>query len=163
MIINYKYRIYPNKTQEKHLDKVFFLSNQVWNYALNLKIKDLKHKKDFTPQKSIEKYIKTKLIIRNYKLNSGILQQSAKKLDKTLKEFFDSKRKGGNKGFPKFKKSHYIKQSFEFKNQGISLTDKYFKIMKMIHFFPFFSYKENSLFLYLIIQFNYYVLKYYFF
>jgi putative transposase len=52
-------------------------------------------------------------------------------MEKTLKQFF--KRKSGSTaiGFPKYKRSDNIEQSFYFKNQGISWTEKHFKILKM--------------------------------
>ena len=128
MILNYKYRLYPTKKQEQQLQNQFFVATQSWNYALNLRIKDLKHKNGFTPIKLIEKYIKTKLNIRNIPYHSGILQMSVKNLDNTLKTYFKNKE---DFDFPRFKKSHKIQQSFEFKNQGIQIKDKYFQILKM--------------------------------
>lgn len=133
MILNYKYRLIPNQEQEKRLEQHFFAANQIWNYALNIRMKDLKNKKGFTSTKLIEKYIKTKLKVRSTHYHSGILQQTLTKLDDKLKIFFKQKRENtpNATGFPKFKKSHKIEQSFEFKNQSIQITEKYFKIMNM--------------------------------
>lgn len=121
MILNYKYRLNPNQEQERKLEQHFFAANQIWNYALNIRMKDLKNKKGFTSIKLIEKYIKTKLKVRSTHYHSGILQQTLTKLDDKLKIFFKQKREGvaNAAGFPKLKKSHKIKQNFEFKNQYI--------------------------------------------
>jgi len=128
MILNYKYRLYPTKKQEQKLQSQFFVATQSWNYMLSRRIKNLKDKTGFTPTKLIEKYIKTQLNVRNISYNSGILQMSVRNLENTLKIFFRNK---DDFSFPKFKKSHKIEQSFEFKNQGIQIEEKYFKILKM--------------------------------
>ena len=84
LYLNYKYRLYPTKKQEALLNQQFFVANQAWNYALNLRIKDLKNQKGFTPRSMIEKYIKTKLKIRGIKAHLGILQNSVMNLESTM-------------------------------------------------------------------------------
>ena len=131
MILNYKYRLYPTKFQEDLLHNHFFISNQSWNHALSIRIKNLTRKNGFTTTKLIEKSVRKELEQRDLKGHSGIIQMSIRNLENTFKQFFRSKRENGDKGFPKFKSSDFIEQSFEFKNQGIQLTEKYFQIMKM--------------------------------
>ena len=131
MIKNFKYRLKPNKEQEDRLDNSFFVSNQAWNHILDIKIKNLKRKNGFTPFNLIYKSCLINLEKRNLKSNSGIIQSSLLNCEKTFQQFFKSKREEGERGFPKFKNSNFIEQSFEFKNQGIKITDKYFQIMRM--------------------------------
>ncbi len=131
MILNYKYRLYPTKTQEDLLDNQFFINNQAWNHALSIRIKNLTRRNGFTATKLIEKSVKKELEHRDLKGHSGIIQMSIRNLENTFKQFFKSKREYGDRGFPKFKNSNFIEQSFEFKNQGIQLTERYLQIMKM--------------------------------
>ncbi len=42
---NYKYRLYPNKSQIDLLNSHFFSSNQAWNFMLDFKIKELNNQK----------------------------------------------------------------------------------------------------------------------
>jgi len=131
MILNYKYRLYPNITQKNLLDQQFFAANQSWNYTLRLKSKDVSVKKGFTKRKMIELYVRKQLKIRGITANSGIIQNSIINMEKTFIRYFLMKKKGQEVGFPDFKTSSNIQQSFEFKPQGIQITEKYFKIMKM--------------------------------
>jgi len=128
MILNYKYRLYPTKEQESKLNQQFFISNQSWNHGLNIKIKNLKRKNGFTSTKLIEKSIKDNFKKRKISGHSGIIQMSIRKLEDTLKIFFKNK---DDFSFPKFKDSSKTEQGFEFKNQGIQIQEKYFKILKM--------------------------------
>jgi len=131
MILNYKYRLYPNITQKNLLDQQFFAANQSWNYTLRLKLKDISVKKGFTTRKMIELYVRKQLKIRGITANSGIIQNSIINMEKTFIRYFLMKKKDQEVGFPDFKTSSNTKQSFEFKPQGIQITEKYFKIMRM--------------------------------
>lgn len=131
MIINLKYRLKPTKEQESALIQHCFVSNQAWNYILSIKIKNLSRKNGFTPFNIIYKSLLFSLKRRNLKSNTGLIQSSLLNCEKTFQQFFKSNSEKREKGFPKFKNSRSIEQSFEFKNQGIKLTDKYFRIMKM--------------------------------
>ena len=132
---NYKFRLYPTKSQIDLLNLHFFLSNQAWNSTLALKIEDIKGnatlpkaERTFKKDKEIEKAMKEELKARGFKPHSGIVQESFKSMKKSLSKFYNGKMDGV--GFPKFKSSKGIEQSFYFKNQGISWTDSHFKILK---------------------------------
>ena len=47
MILNFKYKLKPNKDQESALNQHCFSSNQAWNHILDIKIKNLKRRRDF--------------------------------------------------------------------------------------------------------------------
>jgi putative transposase len=132
---NYKFRLYPTKSQIDLLNLHFFLSNQAWNCTLALKMADLKENaslpkadRAYRKDKDIEKAMNTELKARGFNPHSGITQESFKSMKKSLQTFYSKKNDGV--GFPKFKDSKKIEQSFYFKNQGISWTDEYFKILK---------------------------------
>jgi putative transposase len=135
MILNYKYRIEPTKLQKAAIEDQFFASNQAYNHALNIRINELETKTRFS---KLDGQIKEHLRNRNLNYHSGVIQESVKNMEKTLKQFFKSRSdakdgKSGSTaiGFPKYKRSDNIEQSFYFKNQRISWTEKHFKILKM--------------------------------
>ena len=132
---NYKFRLYPTKSQIDLLNLHFFLSNQAWNSTLAQKMTDLKANahllpadRTFKKDADIEKAMKEELKARGFKPHSGIVQESFKSMKKSLSSFYS--RKNDGVGFPKFKSSKGIEQSFYFKNQGISWTQSHFKILK---------------------------------
>jgi len=111
---SYKFKLLPNKEQQKKLNAMFGCSRFVWNYFLDLnnkiyleaKEKDLK-KKHLTYYDCANKL--TGLKKENEWLkeaNSQALQQTLKDLDTAYNRFFQKK-----SGFPKFK-SKKNKQSF---------------------------------------------------
>lgn len=102
--------------------------NQAWNHILNIKIIELNNKSFYKKSSELYKSCVEELKQRNISVNTGIIQSTLlRKCEKTFQQFFKKKRENGEQGFPKFKSSKYIEQSFEFKNQGISITDKYFQ------------------------------------
>ena len=132
---NYKFRLYPTKSQIDLFNLHFFLSNQAWNSTLAQKMTDLKANAHLLPadrafkkDADIEKAMKEELKARGFKPHSGIVQESFKSMKKSLSSFYS--RKNDGVGFPKFKSSKGIEQSFYFKNQGVSWTESHFKILK---------------------------------
>lgn len=111
MIINraYKFRIYPNKTQQKAFYREFAASKTVYNYFLNRKIEVYKTtgksytyydcNKELTLFKQKEEY---KWIAET---SSAMLQETLRDLETAYKNFFREFKKGNKKqGFPKEKK-----------------------------------------------------------
>ena len=134
---NYKYRLYPTKTQADLLDHHIFISKQAWNSTLALKMEDLKlnsnlaeQDKKYTKDKDIETAMKDELKSRGLKFHSGVVQESFKSMKKSLELFYKKRKSTDTVGFPKFQSSKSIEGSFYFKNQGISWNDSYFKILK---------------------------------
>ena len=110
MLKAYKYRIYPNVSQEVLLNKHFGSTRFIYNWALDKKIKiyetDKKSISRFELQKEIVTLKSTKETEWLKEINSQSLQESLIHLDKAFTRFFREK-----KGFPKFKSKHN-KQSF---------------------------------------------------
>lgn len=119
----YVYRIYPNKTQIKQLDTIFWGKRYVWNYFLHLNKKRLnRHKNTFsygamsallTCLKQKKKWL--------FDTPKSVLQNTLKDLAMAFKEFFSGKR-----GFPKFKSAKQSEQSakISFTNNNIEVLEK---------------------------------------
>ena len=121
---SYKFKLLPNKEQQKKLNAMFGCSRFVWNYFLDLnnkiyleaKEKDLKKKhlnyydcaNKLTGLKKENEWLK--------EANSQALQQTLKDLDAAYNRFFQKK-----SSFPKFKskknnQSFRVPQFFELKS-----------------------------------------------
>lgn len=108
----YKYRIYPNKTQEVLLAKHFGCVRFIYNWGLERKIKYYSETKKsiscYTLQADLPKLKKAEETKWLSEVNAQSLQQSLSHLDKAFTRFFKEK-----KGFPKFKSKHNNHQSFQ--------------------------------------------------
>ena len=113
----YKFRLYPNKTQQQMLQQHFGATRFVYNYFLEKKITTYKQTKktiswnqlanELPKMKQTEEYSWLKDI------GSTALQQTIINLDKAYLNFFRS-----GFGFPKFKSKKTSKKSFTFPNTG---------------------------------------------
>jgi len=105
----YKYRLYPNKSQEDLLQKHFGHCRWIYNHFLELKIKHYKETKKTIRWQDMAMEL-PKLKEKNEWLSdigSQSLQQSILNLDRAYTAFFRS-----NAGFPKFKSKKYARKSF---------------------------------------------------
>lgn len=106
IIKSYKYRIYPNKQQEELIKKTFGCCRFVYNYFLDLQIKEYKENNKlinfYEMSKSLTKLKSEMEWLREP--DKYALQKTLKYLDFAYKMFFD-----GHNGHPKFKskKQHY--------------------------------------------------------
>ena len=126
MLKAYKYRIYPNKEQQKYFAKTFGCTRFIYNKMLgdrieyykttgeNLKVTPAQYKEEFPWLKEVDS-----LALANAQLN----------LDKAYKNFFRDK----SVGFPKFKSKKINYHSFTTNNQKgtIYIEDKYIKLPKL--------------------------------
>ena len=132
---NYKYRLYPTKQQQALLNSHFFTSNQAYNFYLDLKSTELKTQSQLPKEardykKFSDCYIEMKNDLASRKLtyNSGVVQDSMRKLDSVFKRFYSKKSEGH--GFPKFKSSRSTEQSFILRNQATSWDCDSLRIFK---------------------------------
>ena len=132
---NYKYRLYPNKKQIDLLNRHFFSSNQAWNFMLDFKIKEIKSQsslskknRKYTNFSDLYKNTTIDLKSRRIAYNSGVVQDKMRSLDSTFKLFYTKKSEG--QGFPKFRTSKGIQQSFVIRNQATYWTSSHLKIFK---------------------------------
>ena len=107
MLRTFKYRIYPNKTQEKILEETLFLCCDLYNAALQERREAWKMRHisikfyDQTYQiKDIRKDDPTGIGM----LNFSACQKTLRRVDKVFKAFFNRvKDHNGKAGFPRFK------------------------------------------------------------
>ena len=105
----YKYRMYPNKSQEDLLQKHFGHCRFVYNHFLQVKINHYKETKKTINWQDLATQL-PKLKQENEwlkEIGSQSLQQSILNLDRAYTAFFRS-----NFGFPKFKSRKYARKSF---------------------------------------------------
>lgn len=160
--LGYKYRLYPEQEQQNNLNHQMFVYNQSYNICLNLWNKESisnqkldKKDKIYRKAVSYDKVIKRVLSIRKIKFSTVVTQQARinflKAVAKTFSKDVVSKRlnaiekaltpkekvKAYSLGFPKFKSSKDINQSFSWNNQGYQIKDhqnnkfKIFRLLKM--------------------------------
>ena len=105
MVKGFRYRVYPNKEQEKQINQMLGNARFVYNWALDRRIKEYQAEKknvsaftlmtELTQLKKHPEYDWLKLSV------AQSLQQSIVSMDKAFTRFFKQK-----KGFPKFKSKH---------------------------------------------------------
>jgi len=126
----YKYRLIPTAAQENTLSQLAGATRWLWNYMLDLNIKQYAIDKKF-----VFKYELNRLIPELKKTNEWLktnpsqsLQAVGFDLDKALQSVWKSKF-----GFPKFKSKHKSNDSFRIPqtNEHISISDTHIKIPKI--------------------------------
>lgn len=115
----YKFRLYPNKTQEILLNKTFGCTRFVYNQMLAERKETYDNLKDDKEKLYSHKYTTEKEYKQEFEwlkeVDSVALQQSRVDLDMAYKNFFKSisgKRKGKRVGFPKFKSKKNNKHTY---------------------------------------------------
>ncbi|MDQ3711544.1 MAG: transposase [Acidobacteriota bacterium] len=101
----YKFRLYPSKSQKKKLEEWLKLSCELYNAALQerrdawslnrISISYSDQNKQLTEIKGIRPELKD--------VNSHVLQDALRRLDKSFKAFFRRVKSGKTPGFPRFK------------------------------------------------------------
>ena len=107
----YKYRLSPTDEQKVLFAKTFGCCRFVYNWALDLKIKAYKERKETLSNIHLTNLMKSELKIENEwlsEVNSQSLQSSLRNLDTAYTNFF----RKSKAGFPKFK-SKKDKQTFQ--------------------------------------------------
>lgn len=126
----YKYRIYPNKKQQVLIQKTFGCSRFVYNYFLDLKIKEYKENEKTLSYNATSKLL-TQLkneFIWLKEPDKDSLQKSLKDLDNAYQKFFKE-----HSGFPKFKSKKNRHKSYRTSctNNNIQFRDKHIKLPKL--------------------------------
>lgn len=123
----YKYRIYPNKMQKELIQKTFGCCRFVYNYFLDLRIKEYKEN-----GKHLNYYDTSKLLTDLKKQfewlrepDKDSLQKSLKNLDVAYRNFFKFKF-----GYPKFKSKKNNYKSYK-TNSNIKFLHKYIQLPKL--------------------------------
>lgn len=126
----YKYRIYPNKKQQELIQKTFGCTRFVYNYFLDLRIKEYSENKRFISYNDTSKLLtqlKKELVWLKVP-DKDSLQKSLKDLDMAYKKFFKE-----HTGFPKFKskKNRYKSYRTSCTNNNISFMERHIKLPKL--------------------------------
>ena len=115
----YKFRIFPNKTQEILLNKTFGCTRFVFNHMLAERKETYEKLKDDKVALKTYKYMTEKQYKQEFEwlseVDSIAVQQARVDLEVAYKNFFDSisgKRKGRKVSYPKFKSKKETRQSF---------------------------------------------------
>jgi putative transposase len=118
----YKYRLYPNRTQEKKLVQTLEVCKNLYNKCLEERISLYKNE-----SKSIRAYEQigksgTYEVPDFKEVHSQVIQDVILKLDNSFQNFFRRVKTGGKPGFPRFKSSERF-NSFTFPQSGFRLCD----------------------------------------
>lgn len=120
----YKFRLYPNKSQQQVLQRHFGAVRFIYNYFLEKKIKVYKETKKTIAWNQLANELPQMKKQKEYswlkEVNSQALQQAVINLDKSYLNFFRS-----GFGFPKFKSKHKSKKSFCFPIVGNNVKIDY--------------------------------------
>lgn len=130
--LGYKFRIYPNKTQENLINCTLGCARFVFNHFLTIRRDEWKVNHDSLT------YVKTSKLLTDLKkreetawlseVDSMALQESLRNLDRAFQNFFDKRT-----GYPRFKSKHRHNQSYRTRNQsnGIRIIGKKIKLPKV--------------------------------
>ena len=128
----YKYRIYPNKTQQNLINRTLGCVRFVYNHFLAVRRDEWKANKE-----SIN-YTKSSQLLTDLKrreetawlneVDSMALQESLRNLDRAYTNFFEKRSK-----YPRFKSKHRHSQSYRTRNQsgGIRMAGNRIKLPKI--------------------------------
>ena len=132
----YKYRIYPNKKQQELIQKTFGCTRFVYNYFLDLKIKEYQDSGKSLGYNDISKLLT--LLKSEFEWlrdpDKDALQKSIKDLDIAYQNFFRRLKQGNDKaGFPKFKskRNNYKSYRTSCTNNNIRYENKHIKLPKL--------------------------------
>ena len=128
---SYKFRIFPTKSQTKHLESWLETCRELYNAALS------ERREAWTRQRKSITYLDQQNVLPEIKairedvaeIHSQVLQDVLRRLDKAFKSFFQ-RVKQGKAGFPRFKgKNRY--DSFTFAQSGFALKGNKLQLSKL--------------------------------
>lgn len=134
---SYKFRIYPNKEQQKQIDITFSHCRFVYNYFLAQRIAVYKE-----TGKSISQYEQSRELTKMLKadetkwlaeVDRSAYTRTLRALDTAYQNFFQGLKAGRRVGFPKFKskKSNRFSYTTQFVNNNIKILDNRIQLPKL--------------------------------
>ena len=130
--LGYKFRIYPNRTQEKLINRTLGCARFVFNHFLAVR------RDEWKANHNSLTYVKTSKLLTDLKkreetawlseVDSMALQESLRNLDRAFQNFFAKRAR-----YPRFKSKHSHSQSYRTRNQtnGIRIIEKRIKLPKI--------------------------------
>lgn len=131
--IGFKFRIYPNNTQQRLINRTLGCARFVFNHFLTVR------RDEWNANHNSLTYVKTSKLLTDLKkreetswlkeADSYALQQSLRDLDRAYQNFFKKRA-----GYPRFKSKHSHNQSYRTTNirgTGIRIVDKKIKLPKI--------------------------------
>ena len=131
-IKGFKFRIYPNKTQQQLINSILDCCRFVFNHFLDIR------KNEWKANHNSLTYVKTSKLLTDLKkredtswlkeADSIALQQSLRDLDRAYENFFKKRAK-----YPRFKSKHNHTQSYRTNNvdNGVRIVDKRVRLPKV--------------------------------
>ena len=108
MEYSYKFRIYPNKTQEQQISRTFGCCRFIFNHFLSERMEQYKttgHAPTrFQQDKELTVLKKSLVWLRD--VDSTALQAAVQSLDIAYQNFFRRVKQGQTPGYPRFKSKH---------------------------------------------------------
>ena len=117
----YKFRLYPDKEQQKEMQTHLWLSKNLWNEGLGLAKQLYTNYQKFPTRQTYQE------ISKNSGLHSQVAQNVFIRLYLALKGKIRNKKAGLNKGFPRFKSMDRVK-SLHYPQSGFSLKGRKLKV-----------------------------------
>lgn len=117
-IRSWKFRIYPTKKQEEHLQNYLYECKNLWNYLLDYTQKYYEITRHFPTRSKLYELTKNKT-----QLFSQVAQNVAERILRALNGVISRKKRGIRVGFPRFKPIDRIK-SFTYPQKGFCLEEK---------------------------------------
>lgn len=119
---SFKYRLMPNRTQERAMIDTLATCRHLYNDALAQRIEKYK-----TEKKSLSYADQCNWLTENkneyrQQVHSQVLQDTLKRLDKSFRRFFDGLKSNRRVGFPRFKNEQRFR-SFCYPQSGFRLTN----------------------------------------
>jgi len=132
MLKTYKYRIYPNKEQKQKIDTTIDLCRNLYNAALEHRIYLYKRSGiSVTYNAQQNELPELKKVLPEYKtVQSQILQDVLRRLDRAYRNFFRRVKQGKKPGFPRFQ-SYKRYNSFTYPQSGFSLSGSHLELSKI--------------------------------
>ena len=130
--LGYKFRIYPNRTQENLINRTLGCARFVFNHFLAVR------RDEWKANRNSLTYVKTSKLLTDLKkreetawlskVDSMALQESLRNLDRAYENFFAKR-----SGYPRFKSKHAHSQSYRTRNQsgGIRIVGNRIKLPKV--------------------------------
>lgn len=114
---NYRFRLYPSKTQQKEMNNHLWLAKNLWNELL-AHCKQTYNDFGYFPTKNT-----LQIMVKNYGMFSQTQQEISHRIHNSVMRVFKLKKKGIKCGFPRFKSIDRVK-SLHYPQYGCGFTLK---------------------------------------